>query len=525
VLGGDIRRRDTIPALTADQNAGDNAKHIMGWYERHYDDRPELGVLRLMGLFDRPAGAGAIAALRADPPIAGLTDALAGPSDADWGFALSNLRKAGLLAPADKNKPGRLDCHPLVREHFGERLRTADPKAWRKAQSRLYEYYRGLPDKDEPDTLEGLEPLYRAVAHGCMAGRYRDALDEVLWRRIWRLNDYFSGNKLGAIGADLAALAGFFVKRWSLVVGVLPESDKAILAHNAGTALRALGRLCEAAEALETGLAAALGRRDWGEAAVSANNLSEVHLAMGNVAAAIDFARRSVEYADRSGDLFQRMSKRTTLADALHQAGQTNEAAQLFEAAEEMQRGFQPEHPLLYSMQGYRYFDFLLARGTRQMLRRAQETSEWMLQDPRVPILTVALGRLSLGRALTPCAKAEGGEDLSAAAKHLNATVQGMRAAGEQIFIAHALLHRAALHRLRKDWPAAEADLAEVEEIAGRSGMKLHMADHHLESARLALARKNIPAAREHLADAEVLVDETGYRRRDGEIEDLRNNL
>ena len=70
-------------------------------------------------------------------------------------------------------------------------------------------------------------------------------------------------------------------------------------------------------------------------------------------------------YADRSGDAFQRMAMRTTHADALHQAGRRAEAEARFREAEQMQAERQPDYPLLYSLQGFRYCDLLLAAAER----------------------------------------------------------------------------------------------------------------------------------------------------------------
>ena len=76
-------------------------------------------------------------------------------------------------------------------------------------------------------------------------------------------------------------------------------------------------------------------------------------------------AEQSVTYADRSGDAFQRMALRTTHADALHQAGRRAEAEARFREAEEMQAESQPDYPLLYSLQGFRYCDLLLTEAER----------------------------------------------------------------------------------------------------------------------------------------------------------------
>ena len=160
----------------------------MASYERWFAGKPEAAILRLMGLFDRPAEGGAIRALLAEPAIAGLTEALVGLPHDDWQYAVADLREVRLLDADDEADPDALDAHPLVREHFGEQLRQTNAAAWREAHGRLYEYYKGRAP-ELPDTLEAMAPLYAAVAHGCAAGRHQEALDEVYWRRTlagWR---------------------------------------------------------------------------------------------------------------------------------------------------------------------------------------------------------------------------------------------------------------------------------------------------------------------------------------------------
>jgi len=141
VYNGDVRQRDKIASLTKEPQQGGHAKRVMESYERWFKDKPELNILRIMGLFDRPVEGGAIDALKARPAIEGLTSELQELSYADWQFALNNLRTARLLAEKDPNEPDTLDCHPLIREHFGEKLKESNPGAWKEAHSRLYEFY------------------------------------------------------------------------------------------------------------------------------------------------------------------------------------------------------------------------------------------------------------------------------------------------------------------------------------------------------------------------------------------------
>ena len=65
---------------------------------------------------------------------------------------------------------------------------------------------------------------------------------------------FYSTNKLGAIGADLAAVAAFFDEPWSRVSPNLSEADQAWLLNQAAFRLRALGRLTEALQPMRAGL-------------------------------------------------------------------------------------------------------------------------------------------------------------------------------------------------------------------------------------------------------------------------------
>lgn len=518
---GDIRRRDRIQRLLLERRQGGHARQVMRAYENWFEGKPELDILRLVGLFDRPVDPGAIEVLRAEPAIPGLTEAVVGLSHDEWYFALDALRTARLLAENDLEAPDTLDAHPLVREYFGERVRDENPEAWREAHSRLYEHYRDGTE-DQPDTMDGLRPLYWAAAHGCAAGRYQEALDEVFYQRIVREREHFSTRKLGAFAANLAVLAGFFDPPWEQSVVELTEGAKAFVLNEAGFCLHALGRLGEAEGLLQAGLAARKAQEDWRNAAINASNLSELTLTRGDLQGAQRYAEESVELADRSGDTYARLYTRTTLADALHQAGVVRVAAELFEQAEAIQREWRPHQPLLYSQQGYRYMDLLLGQGkAEEVLERADQTLRLVLNEPSAPVLTVALEHLALGRAQLLRAQQVGSANVAEAADHLDQTLTGLRESGYQGELSLGLQARAELRLYTGDHAGARRDLDEALEIASWGGMRLHEADCHLGFARLYQAMGDIPLTWEHLAKAKAIVEQTGYGRRAGEVTEL----
>jgi tetratricopeptide (TPR) repeat protein len=524
VYDGDVQKRDRIARLTKERKYGGHAKQMMESYEVWFKDQPELDILRMMGLFDRPAESGAIDVLRAAPPIKGLTSKLGELPIEDWRFALNNLRRAGLLAKEDPVMPDTLDCHALIREHFGEELKGDNPEAWKEAHNRLYEYYKNQA-KEYPDTIDEMSPLYSAVAHGCQAGRYQDAIDEVYWCRIRRRDESFNIMKLGAFGADLVVISRFFDSLWDKPVAGLTEAYKGYLLNHADVDLLALGRLKEAASPMKAGLEATIALEHWENAATASGNISGLYLIIGDIALAMEYANQSVDLADRSGDASWRMVVRTILADALHQAGSQSEAESLFREAEEMQKEDQSEYPFLYSIRGFQYCDLLLSQGKYQeVLSRAEQTLVWA-KTGGLSLLTIALDHLSIGRAYLLQALQEGGQDFTQAAEHLNHAVGGLRQAGTQHHIPRGLLARAELYRVQGEFKQAQHDLDEAMTIAKRGEMGLHQADCHLGYARLYMAMGRNEDARRCLDIARGMVDEMGYHRRDKDILEIEERL
>lgn len=509
---GDIGKRTGIPWLDKDP-----ADRMMAMYERWFADKPESSITQLLGLFDGPAAKKEIDALRAEPTIAGLTDRLVGLGEADWNMAVTNLRDAGLVA--DVGADESLDAHPLVRAYFAKQVRDGQPEAFREGHRRLYEFLR-TDTKEFPETLAEMKPLYAAVVHGCLAGKNEDALVEVYWERIKRGDEHFSTQKLGAFGGEASMLRAFFDPPWERLAPGLTDPAQAFVLSSAGFTLRALGRVREATQLMRLGLDWWIAQDSWKQAAIGAGNLSELLQSQGDVRRAVEAAQQSVALADKSEDAVQRMGNRTTLAHALHVSGQIDEAAQVFEEAERMQKDQQPRYPLLYSLRGFQYCDLLLDQGeTADVRERAIYALEVAVRNRW--LLDIALDHLSLGRAHLLGMQRGTGGDLHEAATHLDDAVEGMRDAGQQDYLPLGLLARATLHIHNGAFDNARIDLDEALELAESCGFRLHEADAHLGHTRLALAQGKPKEAAEHLEKARKIVKATGYGRRYAEVSEL----
>jgi predicted ATPase len=262
---GDIRRRKEVSEhLAHDVRQGAHARKVMESYQTWFGEGPELSILRILGLFDRPADEKAFEALLKPPVIPDLTESLSDLSPTAWRTILARLRRAKLISGEDRHNPGYLDTHPLVREYFGEQLQSQGTDAWKECNKRLYNYYRTLAPQ-LPESFREMEPLFLAVICGCNAGLFREALHEVYLPRIQRGDAAFAAKVLEVRGALLSVLAHFFEDgRWGSPAqgGVeaqrLTVEDQLLILMQAGMYLsvtRGLGtpesRVCyERAEAL-----------------------------------------------------------------------------------------------------------------------------------------------------------------------------------------------------------------------------------------------------------------------------------
>jgi tetratricopeptide (TPR) repeat protein len=523
--GGKINRLHEIPLVTEEVKAGRHAKSVMAAYEASLQrdgDPLDLELLGVLGLFDRPARWEWLKALSAPPAINGVTDHLVSASDRELYEAMSRLRQWGMLADPGSLEAPELDAHPLVREYFGERLHSTKESGWREAHSRLFDYLSSTT-KEFPDTLMEMEPLYMAVTQGCAAGRHQETVKMYL-RRIRRGREAFSIYKLGAFGAELGALTNFFDFPWQRPVTTITDNYKAFVLGQAGYCLRALGRLIEAVQPLQAGLEARLSLEDWENAAAVAGNLSELYLIIGDMPQAIDYAEQGIELADKSGNGFPQIVNRASLADVLHQAGRLLASEAAFREAEQMQKGWQPQLPILYSLRGFLYCDLLLEQGKYEEVQsRAVQTLQWAKQQGS--LLDIALGHLSLGRAYLLQAKQGKTDDYAQATDHLNLSVNGLWQAGTLHNLPRGLLPRAELHIFKREFSRARADLDEALSIAVRGKMELHQADCHLGYARLFSAQGEKEKARESWVKAKEMIERMGYHRRDSELIELKGLL
>ena len=578
--GGDIRHRDLVKFEEADRKVQGGTTFKMlaafeNWFARSGEfGARQLAILRMLGLFDRPADAGCIAALRKSPVIHGLTDPLfttrldestgqptAEPIiEEDWNTATSFLGDFGLVviqAEAD-NSERMLDCHPLIREHFANQMGESSAESWRAAHRRLYEYLQ-MSAARLPDTLEGLQPLYHAVAHGCKANLHEQVCYYVYLDRIVRDTDsFYSVKKLGAFSDDLSAVANFYERPWNHLCPTLSINAQMSLLATTAFHLQALGRLEEAIQPMRESARLFEQHSDAQQMVITANNLADLELTVGNIAAALRDGEHAASMAKRHLPLLKQITWRARYASILHQSGRREEAVEEFQRSEKDYASVSP-FGLLYSAQGFYYCDCLLAKPESVAWRFLTEAQQPMRTEPadQLPVrplletcaeveervrktlnvaarsgqpLDIALDCLTAGRAaliqgiLQHNGLGSPQTKIGAFAAH---ALDALHASGQQDELPRGLLLRSWWSFLTGEATRARADLDEAWDIAERGPMRLHLADIHLHRARLFFREKPYPwtSPQADLAAAEKLINDCGYHRRDQELADAKRAI
>jgi hypothetical protein len=614
---GDIRKRDTVSLTEADYaETSGHAFRVIEAYEAWLDrdgGKVEASLLRLLGLFNRPATPDSLAALRATPPIPGLTDLLVSATPAQWNTAIKRLVRMGLIeeqpwepprvagyskeqAEAVRSELGfrqdlklpkpklhrirnssapassSLDTHPLIRDYFHQRLRETDITLL--AHRRLFDQLRNSVPY-WPEGLEGIQPLYNAVANGCRAGLYEDAA-ETYQERIQRTtsgrHSFYSEMRLGAVSANLATFSNFFTTPWTHLASGVPNKTAAWVLGEASRFLRALGRLAEAREPMLASIKLFKELDIWEGIAVTAHNFSELELALSNIPSAIHAAARSIQFSERTLNSLWRVASIVQLAYALHHAGRLFEASDIYGDAQQLQANVDGASEL-YSVNGFKYNEFLLAstesaawrvrlglalqRDTKfgpkgaehlgiraSFLTSGESADEYPFPIPGFESLCIgiaaratdslgsnlsgfsaALDHLTLGRlALYQAILEPSSFDIQSSELdlHLDACVDGLRQSANLDELPGGLLTRALLRAVRGELDRATSDLAEAQQLAERAPLPLFLADVALHRARL-IFREDLAGAREDLRRARDLIEKHGYLRRLHELEDAES--
>lgn len=459
---------------------------------------PEISLLKITGLFDRPVDGAALACLLEAPQIVGITDGFHVHKERtrNWlipsleerplttnersqrlRFAKERLRALGILSSQNAIDPDGIDAHPLVRQYFADEVRQTHPTAFAEAHGRLYDHYRqAAPER--PDTLKDMEPLFHAVRHGCLSGHAQQAFYEIYWVQISRYNAGFAARTLGAVAPLISVVANFFEEPWSKPRSDLVSESRKNVVNQASYLLTASGRLQEALDVLE-------GERRSGNHYRNAQ-YSNLLLDLGRVEEAADAARENLAAVERivaskPNSIRQLISALAQLASVYACQSRNDDAARLFDRAEKLQHEHinQPRRQFLFSTNGFKYCVFLLNIGRFDMVRERAENS-LIIAKKDINHLSIGLDRALLARAQ---ALEEGPSP--AVKQSFDQAVAELRLANRDEYLPRILLWRAENSRRDGRLEDASEDLEEVQELGSFGDMALVLADYKKERAAL----------------------------------------
>lgn len=533
-----VRRWWELSRQLGDAKDFQNHTNILRAFDAHFGlGSQEVSLLRMLGLFDRAVSSQLLDELCKDP-IGHLNEPFRRAGTSWRERAREALKRHGLMTEVldwRGKEPAELDCHPLVRQYYSEQLRALDRgRVWRSAHERLYEHFLGHARKQDGVAMDErtLEPLFRAIHHGCLAGREKEAFDLYLTRIEGGEDRLHATEGLGLTAMTLEAISNFFDTLWLKPSEDLDSPARGWLLSQAGYRLQCLGRLDDARDPKQAALRVFEAEKRWDKAATEAGRLCELHVYAGEPTQALEQARNALLYAGRVPHSPDQWYQRAKLAWVHHYLGDREQAAREFKAAEETFRSMNSGAKFMCHSAGFLYCDFLLdepAHAEEVILR-----AEWMLEMSarqegrtfRRRQVDEGQAKIALGHALLHRAQEKDEATLQEALVRAEDAARILWKAHIIDELPRALLLRARVCMQLGRFPDAERDLSEVEDIARRGGFVFYQVDAHLLRALLLERRRaEVSRVEDELAQAASMAHKQGYGRRVRLIMDARARL
>ncbi|MDD5277179.1 MAG: hypothetical protein PHR16_13980 [Methylovulum sp.] len=552
---GDPRYAKELPPLTeayGNSDAEKDSRHalrVLDYYDGLQDDASRR-FLQLLGLFDRPMNREEKAVLIANAEHAQPLRAL---TVSEWKKVEQKLEKNGLLL-GQKGSFGHLewDTHPIIRSYFGEKFKEKYPEEFKQAHLVLFEYFHKLPEKkfreiypdtfenfeSYPATFEEIQPYFRAVIHGCLAGEYCES-KWIYERSILRGNKQYNIIGLGAYSETLTALSAFFPSGWKESNNNFNEEEQALLLDNISFCLMSLGRLQDTLELKKISkefydafIAKVPQIDNWINTSSLISGLVELNILLGNIAQAESFAQKAIEYAKRSRSFESRkraclIGKTCELAAVLSYRGKLKEACEHFKQAEKLEHDSEYQLEYLNGISNFFYCSLLLDIARDEInLKKIIERTNYSLEIEHIEregnlnvimnpknLLSIALNNLILANVYFAL------DDTVQSESYFQQSIQDIEKARTIAFKPIFYLYRADFYLTQNQLENADADLNSALEIIERCGMKLYQVDYCLIHGRYCLATADFDSALIDYKEAKNLIQETGYHLRDAELD------
>ncbi len=389
-FAGDVAKIEEIEAPLAREARYDRVRRVLRRYDEHLSEA-EREVMECFSAFRLPVKEAALAYVWKSP-----LDLIQkrGKKKSSKGFRF--VSKTGLNADIDKlsgssgilrrlvgyrmlrydNRLQYYTTHPLIRSYYLKRLKEKPIDVVQALHNLIKEWYLDIAGElPELPTLEQLAPLIEAVHHACQAGEYDEAVNDILWDRIYQKTGFLI-HILGAYEANLAIMQEFFPQGdTSQDPQVSQPNDKAVILNEIAFCLMSLGRLREAPTFYERSTKISLDQSVWFNASMCYQNLAGLYAYLGDLAASADSASEAISLSDRAKEKDYKCFSLVYLAYAAFLQGDGTTAGDSFQQAEALQCEIDSSEQYLYSQRGLKHAEYLLRYGEADYARRVTEAS------------------------------------------------------------------------------------------------------------------------------------------------------
>lgn len=503
--GGDIRQIRNIPPPTADEPRYERVHRVLRRYDDHLQEA-EKAFLMLFSAFRRPVDKDAFRIFRAKSEKQGksLSDPVAILTDSEFEAMVKRLVSYRILGQLPRSN--QYTTHPLIRAHYFTLLTKDQRGRADEAHRQIKEYYLAkawvMPDKP---SLEDLAPLIEVVHHACQCGAYDEA-HRILDERIHRYSEHYIMAKLCAFETELEIMREFFpggdISQEPLVSSL---HDKGRIMNQVGVCLMNTGRGNLADQFIERSLAIALESRDWANASIVYQNLSDLYCYLGDLTKSQEAAGQAIGMARSAGKMDCRRSTLDSPAWIYHLQGDLKKASRHFREAEALEKEYDFSKSYLYSQRGIRHADHLRRRGEAEYALKITQANQEICERNHWP------DDMSRCHRVLADLFADAGQQEKARESYGKA-LNLARSTSNRMILIEALMCRGRWYaKIMNDSAAASSDLAEALEYARAGGYRLYEADIRIALAWAFLAAGNVNRARDQVEYALQMSQDMGY--------------
>jgi tetratricopeptide (TPR) repeat protein len=472
--------------------------------------------------------------------------------------ALKSLERLGLIKVDVSGSEIFVHKHPLVQRGLANLAKKSLHESWEEVHSAIFDQY--CTDESIPqspvDIRDAIE-LYRAIAHGCMAGRFKEALDLVLKERLHGLETKrLSWSRLGAFSSELAALSFFYQNRDRVVlVDQLEPEDQAYILDATASCYRSLGNL-DAAQKVSEKIKSLSARTEdeklllWMGRQYSFQ--AYVSWLKGNFRQSKQICEAALDRVSslESSEAKERVYKyKMRLAIVLFFQGNLQKAGEKFRDAFE---GVERTEYFIDCEEGFWFLEFARMQAVRRLYSNEpnNDPSDWQFvqdvlgvqdefQDPQsnLNLRTAAIsafareklepsipdespletGLSQLANVRAHLATLRFGHGISIDLKkrlegQLDESEDLIREANQLPFLPVTLLTCAEWYRRENQLEVAKMYALESLQVSSRASMKVFWADSNLELSRICFARGNVLDGEKFKAEASQLAASIGYK-------------